>query len=396
MKTKLYFLGFLLTVLAIFVTFFSQSPTLLSPLCTSSAEAPEKCLQTRSRLGDASTDKKKISKPYIVMGFAPYWNLKKLNPESLVNITHFAYFNLLLNKDGTIFTKVNKREEDPAYTNYKRLVAGNVNRGSKPLIIAFMPESQSALQEIVGSKIAREKTIETIAQILNESGATGVNIDFEPVGDTPPSVKDNFTIFIKELRTKLPASQLSISIYASSAVRPRLWDLKSLESHTDYFVVMTYDYTMPGSNISGPNSPLRGSGDIIEHDIIKNIAEITKQIPPSKILLGIPFYGYEWDTVDTTKYAPSLARGSLASLERIQQMIDNKTFELIWDRNSLTPYGVASESGKISQIYIENETSIRLKLEFVKSANLGGIAIWALGYEGNSSWIWPIIANLNH
>ena len=77
-------------------------------------------------------------------------------------------------------------------------------------------------------------------------------------------------------------------------------------------------------------------------------------------------------------------------------MIDNKTLELIWDRNSLTPYGVASESGQISQIYIENETSIRLKLEFVKSANLGGIAIWALGYEGNSSWIWPTIANLNH
>lgn len=330
------------------------------------------------------------------MGFAPYWNLKKLNPESLVNITHFAYFNLLLNEDGTIYTKVNKQEEDPAYTNYKRLLSGNINRGSKPLIITFMPESQSALHGIVGSVIVREKTIETIAQILNESGATGVNIDFEPVGDTPPSVKDNFTIFIKELRAKLPSTQLSISIYASAAIRPRLWDLKSLEPYADYFVVMTYDYTMPTSNVAGPNSPLRGSGDMFEHDIIKNIAEITRHTTSSKILLGIPFYGYEWDTVDASKYSPAQARGSLASLERVQQMIDDKTLELIWDRNSLTPYGVASESGQISQIYFENETSIRLKLEFVKSANLGGIAIWALGYEGNSSWIWPTIANLNH
>ena len=383
MKKLFYILGISLVSLAFYVTFFSPSPTLISPL------APN-YLERDGGLTD--------SHKYVILGFAPYWNLKKLNPESLVNITHFAYFNLLLNKDGTIFTKVNKREEDPAYTNYKRLLAGNINRGSRPLIITFMPESQSALQGIVGSVMARKKTIETITQILNESGATGVNIDFEPVGDTPPSVRDNFTLFIQELRTQLDGNNklLTISIYASAAVRPRLWDLKSLEPHADYFVVMTYDYTMPASNVAGPNSPLRGSGDIIEHDIIKNIAEITKQIPSNKILLGIPFYGYEWDTVDTTKYSPSLARGSLASLERIQQMIDNKTLELIWDRNSLTPYGVASESGQISQIYIENETSIRLKLEFVKSANLGGIAIWALGYEGNSSWIWPTIANLNH
>jgi spore germination protein YaaH len=118
-------------------------------------------------------------------------------------------------------------------------------------------------------------------------------------------------------------------------------------------------------------------------------------VPPAKILLGVPFYGYEWDTVDGSKYSPVEARGSVASLERIEQMLNDKTLELIWDRNSLTPYGVSSSSGQVSQIYFENETSIRLKLDFVKSAGLGGIAIWALGYEGRTNWLWPTIATLN-
>ena len=151
---------------------------------------------------------------------------------------------------------------------------------------------------------------------------------------------------------------------------------------------------MPGSSSAGPNSPLRGSGDLFEHDIIKNISELSKLIPSNKILLGIPFYGYQWNTVDATKYSPVESKGTTASLERIEEMIQDKTLELLWDRNTLTPYGIASSSGQISQIYFENATSMKLKLDFVKSANLGGIAIWALGYEGQDSWVWPIINSL--
>ena len=33
---------------------------------------------------------------FIVLGFAPYWNMKKLSTESLESITHLAYFALHL------------------------------------------------------------------------------------------------------------------------------------------------------------------------------------------------------------------------------------------------------------------------------------------------------------
>ncbi len=385
MKTKLYLFGAVLGALAILATIFSPPTDPISPLSN-----------------DPHTPYSIPHTPYVVLGFAPYWNLKKISDESLQNITHFAYFNLHLNGDGTLYTKVNRREEDPGYTNYKRLLAGTINHNNKPLIITFMPESQDALASSLVTSKNRQNTITTIINVVKESGASGVNIDYEPLGDTPPSVRDNFTLFIKELKesscktTKLQNCPLiTISTYASAATRPRIWDLSGLATHTDYFVIMTYDYTMPGSDSAGPTSPLRGSGDLFEHDIVKNIAEITSLVPPAKILLGVPFYGYEWDTVDGSKYSPVEARGSVASLERIEQMLNDKTLELIWDRNSLTPYGVASNSGQISQIYFENDTSIRLKLDFVKSAGLGGIAIWALGYEGNASWLWPTIQELN-
>ena len=339
------------------------------------------------------------SNQYLILGFAPYWNLKKLSSESLENITHFAYFALHLNEVGTIYTHVNKREQDPGYTNYLRLLSNSIDHGNKPVVLTFMPSDQDSLVSILSSPKSRSTTIKTILTSIQESHATGVNIDFEPLGDTPPSLRNNFTLFIKELRSELSTMShklLTISTYASAASRPRLWDLSALSPYTDYFVVMAYDYTMPGSTIAGPTSPLRGSGNLFEHDIIKNISEISRLVPPKKILLGIPFYGYQWDTVDSTKYSPVESRGSVASLERIQKMLDEKTLELIWDRNTLTPYGIATSSGRFVQIYFENEISIRLKLELVRSARLGGIAIWALGYEGNNTGFWPTINSLNH
>lgn len=378
MKPFIYGLGLVLVSLAIYVTFFTPSTIPLSPLGTPL---------------ESSVSNPKAS-AYIVLGFAPYWNLKKLNSDSLHSITHFAYFNLHINGDGSLYTKVNRREEDPGYTNYKRLVTGTIDYGSKPLILTFMPESQVALTNIVSTRSNRQAAIATIVESVNESHASGVNIDFEPVGEIDANLREGFVTFIRELRNSLNAL-LTISIYPSAASRTRLWDLAGLAPLTDYFVVMTYDYTMPGDSKAGPNAPLRGSGDIFNHDIVKNIAEITQVVSPRQVLLGIPLYGYEWETMDTTKYAAASSKGSVASLERIQKMLDNQTLELLWDRNTLTPYGIASNSGQISQIYFENETSIKLKLDFVKSAGLGGIAVWALGYEGNTSWLWPTINTLN-
>ncbi len=372
MKKIFVLLGLFLAIFALYVTFLSPSTIPISPLGPPT---------TPSTIDHQSS--------FIILGFAPYWNLKKLTPDSLASITHFTYFHLLLNGNGSIYTK------DPSYTNYKRLVASTINHGNKPMLLTFMPESQTALSSILSSKSSRARAIATILTSLSESGALGVNIDFEPLGDIPPSLRNNFTLFIQELRSNMPSSLLSISTYASAAVKPRIWDLSGLAPHTDYFVIMTYDYTMPGSATSGPIAPLRGSGDLFEHDIIKNMAEITRLVPAAKLLLGIPFYGYQWDTLDSTKYSPVEDKGSVASLERIQTMLNDQTLSLLWDRNTLTPYGVASESGQVSQIYFENETSIRLKLEFVRSAGLGGIAIWALGYDQSVSWLWPLINSLN-
>lgn len=372
---------------------------ILIALCTFALLPPTMPL---SPLGDSHESRfmNHDSSSYIVLGFAPYWNLKKLTTESSEHITHFAYFALHLDSDGEIYTHVNAREQEPGYTNYLRIIKGSLDVPNKPLILTYMPIDQDALKSILTNTSARSQAVKNMVQSVKESGAHGVNVDFEPVGEISATERNNYTLLIQELKNeldKLEDSQLlTISVYASSAVRPRIWDLAKLAPLTNYFVVMTYDYTLPSSKRSGPNAPLRDAGGDLEHNIVKNISEISKLVDSRKILLGIPLYGYQWETVDESKYAPSESRGVTASLERIEQMLEERTLSLLWDRNTLTPYGVASNAGEISQIYFENDVSLRLKLDFVKSAHLGGIALWALGYDGNVSWLWPTLNTLNN
>lgn len=344
------------------------------------------------------SDQQLPEKDYLILGFAPYWNLKKLTPESLQTVTHFAYFALHLSGNGEIYTKVNAREEDPGFTNYKRLLLAPPYRN---LILTYMQEDEAALISLLNSPTARQLAIANILKTTKDAGGVGINIDLEPVGDVTESLRNNFTQFVKELKSQSCPSPndvcplITISIYPSAAARPRLWDLTELEPLTDFFVVMTYDYTMPKSERAGPNSPLRDFTGEYEHTIIKNLSELTRYLPSSKLLLGIPLYGYEWDTEGSSKYSRATSRGVTASLERIESMLRERTLELVWDRNSLTPYGISTESGSHSQIYFENETSIRLKLDLVKNADLGGIALWALGYDQGVTWLWPTLGSLN-
>jgi spore germination protein YaaH len=57
----------------------------------------------------------------------------------------------------------------------------------------------------------------------------------------------------------------------------------------------------------------------------------------------------------------------------------------------LSPYLVYRNNGDIQMIYYEDARSLAYKLDLVNQVDLGGIAIWAVGYEGKSTELWDVI-----
>lgn len=386
----LLFLGIFLTSFFTVIWFFQDSP-LLSPITSST---------TLQFLSIKDTHKKTDQK--IIYGFLPYWNIQKatLQPE----LTSVGYFSLIFDHTGSIVS----RQDQEAEQGYHKLQSDDFvnmlqqaqkNHTKIEIVLAqFNPDEITAF---LLSPASQEKLLSELNSILLEYPFTGVNVDIEYTGTVTPNLQADLTTFIHNLNQNLKQRKtpirLSIDIFASAGDNNNIWNLKDLSKEVDEVVVMAYDFHRRSSPLAGPVAPLFGGKKLWDSDITEHLKEIITSVPASKILLGVPFYGYEWQTTSRDPQAQTLPdTGSTASFDRVQTILaqkDKLDVQEGWSEEALSPFLSYREDGQIFMIYYENSRSLSYKLDLVNQLDLGGIAIWALGYEQGSRELWDVIKN---
>ncbi|HEU5399327.1 MAG TPA: glycosyl hydrolase family 18 protein [Gammaproteobacteria bacterium] len=228
----------------------------------------------------------------------------------------------------------------------------------------------------------RAATLNSIATLAQTQGLAGINIDFEGLYDTD---RDNYTTFVTELAQALHAegSTLMLSVPAKSADDPNdswgwPYDYAALAPEADIFQVMTYDENVPG----GAPGPVDGS-DWMQACLKYAVT----QIPADKILLGLPAYGYDYDTTAST--------GSAVAWKDIPALLSSTGATAQWDSSSNSPFFDYTDSkGDTHEVWYEDTRSIQLKSRYAVSLDLKGVSMWALGEEDASFWT-AVEAGLN-
>jgi spore germination protein len=385
--TALWITGLVLCVLAFTVWWFWDTP-LISPLTS---------LPTFSFL-NAKTNAE--GKKRTVYGYMPYWNAKKttLQPE----LTHLAYFGLEIGADGSLLTKTDEGGE-PGYAMLQKeetveFLAEAKKSGTEVEIVLTQFEGDS-IAALLNSSAAHKKLLTALDSLILAYPITGIHIDIEYSGEVTPGMRQGMTNLMKTLHDhlsqKYQGMTLSIAMYAGAADSYQIWDVKNIEPYVDHVVVMAYDFHRRSSPKAGPVAPLFGGKELWDSDINQHLQAFLKVVPPEKILLGVPFYGYEWQTTSQKAQALTFPEtGATASFDRVQKILAQKD-ELKatehWNEAALSPYITYTEAGKQYVLYYENSRSISYKLDYVNQLELGGIAIWALGYEGNNRELWDVI-----
>lgn len=368
--------------------YFSDSP-LISPLTTNST--------FRFLRGQETHSEGKM-----VYGFLPYWNLDKiaLQPE----LTHLSYFSLGINADGTIST----RNEDGVEMGYHRLdsddlasISARLEENDQKVELTFTQFNADDTYAFINSSKAWDNFFTALDSVLLAYPFSGINIDIEYGGTVDQKLKGNFSLFIKTLKQKLNEKyshiNLSVSVYASAAEGSSIWEIGPIGEWADYVVVMAYDFHRRSSVKAGPVAPIFGGKELWDNDISNYLQTFLKVMPKEKILLGVPFYGYEWQTTSRDPRAHTFPdTGATASYSRVQKLLESETKAKLkvqeqWNEEALSPYLSYVENGEIFVLYYENSRSLSYKLDLVNQLDLGGIAIWALGYEGDSRELWETI-----
>lgn len=386
---KLGFLAFLTLILASLLTiwWFAEEPL----------ESPISSLTSFSFLR-SPTVKPKTEK--VVYGFLPYWNISKVavQPE----LTHLSYFGLTIGADGSLITQTEDGTE-PGFSKMSSddflVLTNQVTAQDAEVELVLAQFNANDITSFLANEKAQENLLTSLDSVLLAYPFTGVNIDVELNGSPTEKMRNQFTTFIQKLNhhldTKYGHITLSVDMYASGAEGTNIWDIEAVGKEVDYIVVMAYDFHRRQSSQAGPVAPLFGGKDVWENDINTYLQMFVEQVPAQKILLGVPFYGYEWQTTSRDSRSHTFPdTGATASYERVQELLkqrDELAVEEGWNEDALSPFISYIEDGEIYVVYYENSRSISYKLDYVNQLDLGGIAIWALGYEGNSRELWEVI-----
>jgi spore germination protein YaaH len=232
--------------------------------------------------------------------------------------------------------------------------------------------------------VTNETTLVANAVKLAKGGFTGINIDFESLAYSSNVADDRkaYTSFIKDLGAALHAAglQLVISVPAkSNDASNNTWtypyDFAALGPAVDLIQVMTYDESGPGWSAPGPVSGFDWTKAAM--------AYAASLVTPSKLLIGLPAYGYDWDVTASKSgnVGTAVAWTGFAALLATSGAVQH------WDATSLSPYvDYTAQDGHQHEAWYENTQSIEAKTALVGQYGLAGVSMWALGYDDAAFW----------
>ncbi len=319
-----------------------------------------------------------------VFGWHPYWNGSTYTNYQWNLLSDMCYF------DYTVDPNTGNNTNGSFAWGTSAAVTAAINNGTNAHFCATLFSSHATF---LASASAQQTFITNTINLLNSRGGKGVNIDFEGMA---ASNKAGFTSFMQNLSTQLKAAnanyEVSIALYAVDW--SSVFDIPNLKNYVDLFIIMGYDYYYGGSSTAGPEAPLYNFQTSYNYTLTKSITYYLKQgVPNNKLILGLPYYGREWSTSGSA--IPSSTTGAYSGTKTFAVVKNNPaTYSAAtynWEPISFSSLFVRYTGTEWRQCWIDQGRSMRYKFDIVNQRNIGGIGIWALGYDDGYNDYWSAI-----
>lgn len=228
--------------------------------------------------------------------------------------------------------------------------------------------------QVLSSTTKRQRLVSNIVSDAAALGLDGINIDFEEVSTESGS---HYVQFLRELSVACRANGLVLSIdnYVPFSYNGH-YRLDIQGEIADYVVIMGYDERVLSSDEAGSVASLEY--------VSYGLQTATAQALEEKVINALPFYTIVW----TTNGAE--LSGEYLTMNNNDAMIAQTGAEKVWDEETCQNYLEWSSSTGTKQVWLEDEQSISAKLNVMATYDLGGVAVWRLGY--GTSAVWELIS----
>jgi spore germination protein len=218
---------------------------------------------------------------------------------------------------------------------------------------------------------ATDRLISSLISTMKEKGYRGIDVDFEYV---LPEDSKRYAAFIRLLRERMNAEGFAVMV----ALAPKTsddqqgllyegHDYAALGEAADAVLLMTYEWGY-AFGAPGPIAPIDKVEQVIDYALMR--------IPPEKIFLGIPNYGYDWPLPFT---AGGTERAKTLTQKEALEIAERYGAEILFDERSASPYFYyTAEDSRRHVVHFEDVRSYNRKLSLLAEKGLAGASVWTV------------------
>lgn len=238
--------------------------------------------------------------------------------------------------------------------------------------------NNNLISAIVRNPESRDILIENLLTVMGEKSYGGLDIDFEYI---KAEDRDFFTEFVRVCTERMHTAGFQVSVALApktSAEQTGLLyegkDYKALGEIADHVLVMTYEW---GYTYGPPMAvaPLNMVRRVLKYAVT--------EIPPEKISMGIPNYGYDWPL----PYERGVTRArTIGNVEAVRIAIEQGA-EIMFDEIAQSPYFNYELDGVMHEVWFEDVRSLLQKFNLIKEFGLRGPGYWQVMRFFRANWL---------
>ena len=328
---------------------------------------------------------RKIKKPlvssnHIVAAFYAPWQETGFSSfqKYVGNLTHVMPEWLHLSKDGGSLWMLDFDDPTDVGKHQQNLSVGKIARRNGVSVMPilsngihgeFDPERAHAL--LTHPQLQHAIAVQT-RDFLVSHGYQGINVDIENMRDADYAL---LPAFLRQLKLVFAPDKLQISIDLEVQMEHR--PVEEITSLVDFVVLMDYDEHSE-EGIPGPIASLDWANEQLDAAL--------KRIPPSKLVVGLGSYAYDW-TVGSKDPAEGLTfQEALANAKGYREGEAPKDV-IQFDGESLNEtFDYSDDDDKTHKVWILSALSAYNQWSTARDQGVRGAALWALGMEDPSVW----------
>ena len=311
--------------------------------------------------------------PVVSNGYAYPYIEPSLLAQQLPYLSYLAPFTYGITASGDLLPL----EDDT-------MLASARQRGTGPVMhLSTLTESgQFDTQRgelVLTDQAIQGRLIDQVLRTVLEKGYAGVDVDFEYL---PGQLAAAYADFLSRLRRLLNAQGkflwTALAPKTSAAQRGLLYeghDYAAVAAASDGVLLMTYEW---GYTYGPPLAvaPIPNVRAVLDYAVTA--------IPPEKIFLGVPNYGYDWPL----PFVQGVTRAQSISNQRAIELAIEHDIAIQYDETAQSPFfHYTDAAGTVHEVWFEDARSMDAKLRLIAEYGFRGAGFWNLMRPFSQTWL---------